>query len=89
MIVIDVTNLESLVRLDEWIENIDPTLPKYIVANKIDCERVITTDDIKKKAKEYSIEFKEVSAKNGTHINSAFKDFESSIMTKKKYCIIL
>jgi atlastin len=92
IIVLDVTNSDTILSLDSWIENINKVNPgarKYLIANKTDEVRRVQTQDIEKNANRHSIPFKEVSAQNSANVDDAFHDFASSLMTNKKFCVIL
>ncbi len=93
IIVIDVTKGTSILNLGKWVNEINannPNVKKFLVANKIDDpNREVTTEDIENAVKEHKLLFMEVSAKEGTNVDDAFKKFGSILMTDKKLCVIL
>ena len=95
MIVYSVTDEQSFKNVHSWIKNImdhsNNNVKLLLVGNKIDCEqdRIITTARGNDLAVQYNankpstsppLDFIEVSAKDGTNINSAFTNFTSKIV---------
>lgn len=77
MVCYDITNYESFDSIKTWINDIqqyaDENIPIIIVGNKLeDKHRHISKLYGEQCAKEYGADFIEVSAKDGTNINTAF-----------------
>ena len=87
IIVYDISSSESFQTLNYWIEEIksnSPELSKLIlVGNKCDIEdkRQVKKEDGKEYAKKQKIKFYEVSAKEGTNINTAFDTLVKDILS--------
>ena len=85
LLVFDITNLSSFEHIKNWIEQIKEEAPEkiiiYLVGNKIDClnNRLISTEEGKKLAKEFGLKYYETSAKNNENVNSTFLDLIKEI----------
>uniref|UniRef100_A0A6B2LLV4 Uncharacterized protein n=1 Tax=Arcella intermedia TaxID=1963864 RepID=A0A6B2LLV4_9EUKA len=91
VVVVDVTNADSLKNLDKWISDAKSCNPQkaykfLILANKIDLtdKRTVKDSDIKqaleKKFKDLDYIYKETSAKDGTGLNEAFKELAQALV---------
>lgn len=56
----------------------------FVVANKIDMERVVTTEEGRSVADSYGLKYYETSAKNGTNIDKLFEDMIQSLLKSFK-----
>ena len=87
IIVYDITNSESFQTLDYWIEEIKSNSHEFtkmiLVGNKCDLEdeRQVKKEEGKDYAKKEKIKFYEVSAKEGTNINTAFDTLVKNILS--------
>jgi small GTP-binding protein len=87
IIVYDITNSESFQTLDYWIEEIKSNSHEFtkmiLVGNKCDLEdeRQVKKEEGKDYAKKEKIKFYEVSAKEGTNINTAFDTLVKDILS--------
>ena len=87
IIVYDITNSESFQTLDYWIEEIKSNSHEFtkmiMVGNKCDLEeeRQVKKEEGKDYAKKEKIKFYEVSAKEGTNINTAFDTLVKDILS--------
>ena len=77
LLVFDVTNLSSFEHIKNWIEQIKEEASDkiiiYLVGNKIDCtNRVISNEEGKKLAEEFSLKYYETSAKNNENVENTF-----------------
>jgi GTPase SAR1 family protein len=74
IIAFDLTNAESFENVKTWMNSIykhsDPSISKVLVGNKIDLdsERVVSTSEGQKIAKEHGMDYFEVSAKENINI---------------------
>ena len=85
--VYDVNNRESFQNLKNWIKNPDYEKRKVkimIVGNKIDLQKVISTNDLEKLASRYSCKYVEVSAKNNINIDTIFESLVEEIINDNK-----
>ncbi|MHA1232480.1 MAG: Rab family GTPase [Candidatus Helarchaeota archaeon] len=78
IIVFSVTDRDSFNHSNDWLNEYRKTcgdLPALLLANKIDLkdQRVVSEDEVKKKAEELGIPVLETSAKTGENIDDAFK----------------
>jgi small GTP-binding protein len=87
IIVYDITNSESFQTLDYWVEEIKSNSHEFtkmiLVGNKCDLEeeRQVKKEEGKDYAKKEKIKFYEVSAKEGTNINTAFDTLVKDILS--------
>eukprot|EP00475_Leptophrys_vorax_P016448 TRINITY_DN228_c0_g1_i2.p1 TRINITY_DN228_c0_g1~~TRINITY_DN228_c0_g1_i2.p1 ORF type:complete len:157 (-),score=41.89 TRINITY_DN228_c0_g1_i2:728-1198(-) len=76
IVVFDVTNSRALNRLNIWLQPLKEGAVKnavlILVANKIDGERSITTEDGTKFAEEHNMLYAETSAATGMGVEAAF-----------------
>lgn len=89
ILVYDVTNRESLAKLEIWFTELEnytdyPNLATIVVGNKIDNERVISRDEGSKFARKHRSLFIETSAKHDKFVADVFKD----IVEKVNLCVI-
>lgn len=88
VIVYDVTNKESLIRVQEWIEavsdNTDKRVKMILVGNKIDMHREVSSEEGKKMADAYGIQYFEASAKERIGIDEAMKAIITEVVQDKK-----
>ena len=78
IIVFGINNRDSFNHTNDWLNEYRKTcgdLPALLMANKIDLkdERVISDEEIKKKAKELGIDYLITSAKSGENVDKAFE----------------
>ena len=94
--VYDITNKDSLDRLDFWInltnENCDSNVINFLVGNKSDLEneRVISKDVAQNFAQKYNLIYLETSAKNNNNVDKLFEYFTYKLIdyygnNKEKY----
>jgi Ras-related protein Rab-1A len=78
IIMYDITNRISFNNITSWLRDIDyetaPYIPVVIVGNKTDIisDRVVTYEEASKFAKEYDIQFVEISVKENENIDKVF-----------------
>jgi small GTP-binding protein len=81
--VYDVNNMDSFTNLDKWIGDAEKFAKgadaKWLIGNKIDGERVVTTEQAREYAKSKGLEFFEVSAKNSNNVDDLFQNIGSVI----------
>lgn len=85
MVVFNVDNRETYNNLDFWIskmKELSGEIPYIIVGNKIDLhdKKVVQTEEIEKKAKEYEVQYFETSAKLNDSVDAAFEDLSIQIL---------
>jgi len=78
IVVFSVTDKESFDHIDDWLAEYRKTcgnLPAVLLGNKVDLtdQRVVSEEDIKKKAQELNIQYMETSAKTGENVDAAFE----------------
>lgn len=85
VLVYDVTDRRSFESIRNWISQIqqhaDVHVNKILVGNKCDMvdEKVVSTEEGKKLAKEFGMEFWEASAKNDTNVEQSFITIARSV----------
>lgn len=84
ILVYDITNRESLVKLDAWMAELDsysdnPNIAIIVVGNKIDQDRVVDREDGRKFARKHRALFIETSAKCDQFVSDAFKDIVEKV----------
>ena len=89
MVVFSVDKRETFDDIDFWIskmKELSGDIPFILVGNKIDLEnkRVVHTEEIEKKAKEYGVRFFETSAKLNESVDTAFEDLSIQILNNLK-----
>ena len=90
VLVYDVTEEASFIKIKDWIEQIKSNIDEneisiVLLGNKCDIEeRVITTERGQEMADSLKVKYYETSALNGTGINEAFEGLTKEIMKKKK-----
>ena len=88
LVVYDVTNKTSFNKVKDWIqsikENSNVDIKVILIANKIDIERTITSQEGQKLAEHFNYPYFETSAKNNVGINEAITSIVKSIIGKKK-----
>lgn len=78
MLLYDCTSEESFSNVRNWVRQIElhanPQVKKLLVANKSDLtdRKVISTEQGKKLASDYDMQFIEASAKSGLNVGEAF-----------------
>ena len=84
--VYDITNQDSLVSVDKWIEECDlynnnNNLIKILIGNKTDLndQRQVTEEQGKNIAQKYDMSFNEASALNGYNVNTIFLNLVNQI----------
>ena len=89
MVVFNVDNRESFNNLDFWIskmKELSGDIPFIIIGNKIDLQdkRVVHTEEIEKKAKDFGVLYFETSAKLNESVDAAFEDLSFQILNNLK-----
>jgi len=83
MIVFDFTKIESFHNVETWLANLkqqaSDNVVKVLVGNKLDLEREVKDEEIKKLVAEHNIPYFEVSAKTGENIQSTFEAMATMI----------
>ncbi|TFF86372.1 MAG: GTP-binding protein [Promethearchaeota archaeon] len=88
ILVMSVTDRESFNHTNDWLSEYRKScgdLPVVLLANKVDLddERVVSNEDIKKKAEELGIEYLETSAKTGNNVDKAFEKLINKIIEQE------
>ncbi len=87
ILVFDISNPESFLNLDNWINSIykqkDEKFPKIIICNKIDLENKVNQLQIKNFSKKYQTTIFQSSVKNSVNIIPAFDQLIKSIIKEK------
>ena len=90
LLMYDVTNIKTFEAIPQWMKDIKEgrglDFPIILVGNKIDLtdKRVVKTEEGKNIAKEYGLDFYEVSNKDGTNINKVAMVLINSIVEIKE-----
>jgi small GTP-binding protein len=83
MVVFDVTSKTSFEKIQDWVHSIKESttnsIKTILLANKIDLERKVTTEEGQKLADHYQMSYFETSAKNNVGINEAIRSLVASI----------
>ena len=89
ILIYDITNIQTYENVKNWISQIkeeaNPNVIIYLVGNKIDLpkeKRVVKIEAGQKIADEFSLSFKEASAKNGDNVNQIFEELVEQIDEK-------
>ena len=78
LLIYDISDKSTFISIEKWMENIqdeiDDKIPIILVGNKSDLndKRKVSTEEGKKKAKEYGFPFYETSCKTGVNVNKCF-----------------
>ncbi|MFX1450538.1 MAG: Rab family GTPase [Promethearchaeota archaeon] len=89
LILYDSSNLNSFVEIDRWVQEIKPYVKKdslfLLVGNKLDLngERVVSSEEGKRKAAEFGFDFFETSAKTGQNVKDLFHFIGKKMVDKK------
>ena len=84
MVIYDLTNKETFVKMNKWIKNVKDNAPKdiviMVVGNKSDliAEKANLGDELTPFKNEYL--YREVSAKNGNNVSLAFEELTHKIL---------
>ena len=91
VLVYDISNKDSFVSINGWIENIreigKENMPIILVGNKCDLPdeiRKVSKKEGEDKAKEFRIPFYETSCKDGKNVKESIEEFVEDISIKKK-----
>ena len=89
ILVYDLTNKESMLKIKDWMEQIQQNttsseIALVLVANKVDLNRVITNDESLSLSQQLKIKSFETSALSGDGIDDIFKYLTMEIINKKK-----
>ena len=89
ILVYDLTNKESMLKIKDWMEQIQQNttsseIALVLVANKVDLNRVITNDESLSLRQQLKIKSFETSALSGDGINEIFQYLTMEIINKKK-----
>ena len=78
MVIYDASNHQSFQNAIAYIKNIEELGPekahKCLIANKVDIERQVSTEEGQAFAHELGLDYYEVSAKDGSNIAKAFEE---------------
>ncbi|KAF5182097.1 Ras-related protein [Thalictrum thalictroides] len=84
VIVYDITSMDSFVRAQKWIEELqrqgNPKLVMVLVANKADLERKVKSEDAEQYAQENGLLFIETSAKSAQNVNELFYEIAKRLV---------
>ena len=89
MIVFDLTNRNSFLHINEWIEEVTKftgkNICKVVIANKCDLaqSRKVTKDEIIEFEKKFNIRVVETSAKANYQVDLAFRTIVEQLINKK------
>merc|ERR1712113_714293 len=90
ILVYDITDRESFAHVNDWLNEVNryvnESTCKILIGNKCDntAERVISTEEGKKKAEELDVAFIEASAKESTNVEAAFQMMSAELITKRE-----
>lgn len=90
IMVYDICDRESFLHVDDWLNEVNryvnESTCKILIGNKCDMEasRQVSTEEAKKKAEELGIAFIETSAKDATHVESAFQMMSAELIAKRE-----
>ena len=89
ILVYDLTNKESMLKIKDWMEQIQQNttsseIALVLVANKVDLNRVITNDESLSLSQQLKIKSFETSALSGDGIDEIFQYLTMEIINKKK-----
>ena len=89
ILVYDLTNKESMLKIKDWMEQIQQNttsseIALVLVANKVDLNRVITNDESLSLSQQLKIKSFETSALSGDGIDDIFQYLTMEIINKKK-----
>lgn len=90
ILVYDVTNRESVQKLDSWLQELENysnnrNVPTMVVGNKIDMDRVIAREDGLKFARKHRLLFLETSAKNNVSVADVFEEIVRKTITSDDF----
>ncbi|XP_037724026.1 ras-related protein Rab-18 [Drosophila subpulchrella] len=90
ILVYDITNRDSLVKLEAWLAELDsysdnPNIAIIVVGNKIDQERVVDREEGRKFARKHRALFIETSAKCDQFVSDVFKDVVEKIVSSEYF----
>lgn len=88
-IIYDVTDRDSFLNVERWLDEIDTHAPvdvmKILIGNKSDMlDRVVSIKEGQDLANKHNIQFFETSAKMGTNVNTAFETLANLAHSKFK-----
>lgn len=89
--VFDVTSLESLHAIPEWIlsmKDVCGNIPTFIVGNKVDLvnQRVVLRSDAEALASRFNCMYEEASAKTGASVEAMFEKVTRACLENLAYC---
>jgi small GTP-binding protein len=88
ILVYDANEPDTFQNLKSWLnsinENTQISIPKVVIANKIDLERKISSYNLKQFSKENKVEVFESSAKTGININEPFTAIIKEVLKNKR-----
>ncbi|KAI8033941.1 ras-related protein Rab-18 [Drosophila gunungcola] len=90
ILVYDITNRDSLVKLEAWLAELDsysdnPNIAIIVVGNKIDQERLVDREEGRKFARKHRALFIETSAKCDQFVSDVFKDIVEKIVSSEYF----
>ncbi|KAH8281326.1 hypothetical protein KR018_009623 [Drosophila ironensis] len=88
ILVYDITNRDSLVKLEAWLAELDsysdnPNIAIIVVGNKIDRERVVEREEGRKFARKHRALFIETSAKCDQFVSDVFKEVVEKVSVSR------
>ncbi|KAH8420581.1 hypothetical protein KR009_011539 [Drosophila setifemur] len=90
ILVYDITNRDSLVKLEAWLAELDsysdnPNIAIIVVGNKIDQERVVEREEGLKFARKHRALFIEASAKCEQFVSDVFQEVVETIVSSEHF----
>ncbi|XP_030379157.1 ras-related protein Rab-18 [Scaptodrosophila lebanonensis] len=90
ILVYDITNRDSLVKLEAWLAELDsysdnPNIAIIVVGNKIDKDRVVDREEGRKFARKHRALFIETSAKCDQFVSDVFKEIVEKIVSSEYF----
>ena len=89
ILVYDVSERKSFENIGEWMNQIEKETAegeviKLLIGNKIDLERVVTTEEGEELSKRYKVPFVETSAKEANNVDESFLQIANIILKNEK-----
>eukprot|EP01107_Rhizomastix_libera_P002880 TRINITY_DN14_c0_g1_i1.p1 TRINITY_DN14_c0_g1~~TRINITY_DN14_c0_g1_i1.p1 ORF type:complete len:197 (-),score=37.62 TRINITY_DN14_c0_g1_i1:44-634(-) len=92
MIAFDVTNRNSFLNVERWVEESNPPRSsddaiRILIGNKIDLPREVTREEAQEHAEGKGLLYLECSAKDGTNVDSAFLEIAQQLIGRNHHGI--